>query len=205
MAKIRTVLWDVGGVLLTNGWDHGGRESLFQKFGIDREAFEERHPEANDAWERGLISIDEYLDRTLFYQPRSFTRDAFIAGMKAESQWLPNTAFRILQGLAASEKVVQGMLNNEARELNDYRIVTFGLRDFFQGFLSSCYIGMRKPETKMFRFAGDVFQTAPEETVFIDDRQGNVAAAAEVGMHAVHYTGPEQLEARLKQLGVCLS
>jgi putative hydrolase of the HAD superfamily len=205
MAAIRTVLWDIGGVLLTNGWDHREREQLFREFGIDKVAFEQRHPEANDQWEKGEISVGQYLDRVLFYEPRDFTPEQFLARMKDQSKWLENSAIEVLRSLSRSAQVSLGMLNNEARELNDYRIAKFGLRDLFQSFLSSCYVGMRKPDPKMFRLALDVFQTAPEETVFVDDRQGNADAAAALGIHAVTYAGPGQLRQELDRLGVSLS
>lgn len=204
MAAIRTVLWDIGGVLLTNGWDHCERDQLFREFGIDKNAYESRHPEANDAWEKGQITVWEYLDRVLFYEPRTFTPEQFLARMKDQSQWLSNTAIDVLRDLARSGRVALGMLNNEARELNDYRIEQFGLRELFQAFLSSCYIGMRKPDPRMFRLALDVFQTAPEETVFVDDRKGNADAAAALGIHAVTYQGPDQLRQELDRLGVSL-
>ena len=94
------------------------------------------------------------------------------------------------------------MLNNEARELNDYRIETFGLRGYFDFFFSSCYVGLRKPHAQIFRMALDVLQCEPGEVIFIDDRPGNVEAAAAVGMHAIRYQGSEQVARDLAALGI---
>lgn len=204
MAKIRTILWDVGGVLLTNGWDHTERADLFREFQIDRDEFEVRHEAVNDAWEKGEITVDEYLDHTLFYEPRDFTREAFFARMKDMSQWLPHTAIEIVRSLAGRDDVKVAMLSNESRELMDHRIESFGLDGDFSAYLVSAYVGLRKPEPAIFRLALDVMQSSPEETMFVDDRRENAAAASALGIHGVQYEGPEKLEAELKRLGISL-
>jgi putative hydrolase of the HAD superfamily len=201
MTEISTILWDVGGVLLTNGWDHGGRADVLARFGIDPAEFEERHPEANDAWEKGLITVDEYLQRTVFWKPRDFSAEEFFGAMKAESRILDNTALSILESISTSQDVDLGMLNNEARELNDYRMETFGLRGYFDFFFSSCYVGQRKPGLEIYRLALDVLQCDAEEVAFIDDRPPNVETAAALGIHAIRYKEPEQLERELASLG----
>ncbi len=198
MAAIRTILWDMGGVLLTNGWDHVQRYAVLEHFGLERDPFEERHPTANDEWEKGEIDAQEYLKRTVFYEPRNFTWQEFLEVMKLQSQMLHPGCFRILRALKASHEYKVGVLNNEATELNDYRIEHFGLRELFEYFLSSCYLGIRKPDVKIFLRGLQITQANPAETVFIDDREGNVSAAKAAGMKAIHFTGPEKL---IDQLG----
>ncbi|MCL5263317.1 MAG: HAD family phosphatase [Acidobacteria bacterium] len=205
MAKIRTILWDVGGVLLTNGWDHCERADLFREFQIDRDDFESRHEEVNDAWEKGEITVDEYLDQTLFYEPRSFTREEFIARMQDMSQWLPHTAIGLVRRLAVDDDLKLAMLSNESRELMEYRIHKFGLDQDFSAYLVSAYVGLRKPDPRIFQLALDVTQSTPEETIFVDDRRENAAAASALGIHGVHYEGPQRLEEELKRLGLKLS
>jgi len=201
MTEISTILWDVGGVLLTNGWDHGGREEILARFSVEPAEFEARHPEANDAWEKGLITVDEYLRRTVFWKPRDFSSEEFFEAMKSISRVLDNAALPILENISMSEDVDLGMLNNEARELNDYRIETFGLRGYFDFFFSSCYVGWRKPSPQIYHLALDVLQCDPEEVIFIDDRSANVEAAASLGIHAIRYKEPAQLERELTALG----
>src|SRR6201995_3297799 len=137
MAEISTVLWDVGGVLLTNGWDHVERAAVLQHFELDSTAFEQRHELTNDAWEKGFMTAEQYLLQTVFYEPRPFTPGAFLEEMKKQSELLPNGAMRILQELAASDELELTILNNEARELNDYRIEQFQFGRYFDVFLSS--------------------------------------------------------------------
>ncbi|MGB8538584.1 MAG: HAD family phosphatase [Acidobacteriaceae bacterium] len=202
MAEISTILWDVGGVLLTNGWDHLERAAVLEKFQVDSDAFEQRHELANDPWEKGLITAEEYLLRTVFYEPRPFTPADFLQAMKERSVLLPHTAMRILQELAASEEIELAMLNNEARELNDYRIEQFELGRYFDSFFSSCYVGLRKPDPKIFDLALDVLQRDPEEVAFIDDRQGNCDAAETLGIHAIRYIDEAQCVHALERLGL---
>ena len=202
MAEISTILWDVGGVLLTNGWDHLERAAVLRKFELDSDAFEQRHELANDPWEKGLITGEEYLLRTVFYEPRPFMPADFLQAMKERSVLLPHTAMRILQDLAASEEIELAILNNEARELNDYRIEHFELGRYFDSFFSSCYLGLRKPDPKIFHLALDVLQRDPEEVVFIDDRQGNCDAAEALGIHAVRYRDEAQCLQALDRLGL---
>jgi putative hydrolase of the HAD superfamily len=202
MTDISTILWDVGGVLLTNGWDHRERAAVLSRFNVNAAEFEERHPEANDAWEKGLITVEEYLHRTVFREPRSFSLEDFVEAMKAESRVLEDSALEILADLAATADVDLGILNNEARELNDYRIEEFGFRGYFDFFFSSCYVGLRKPDAQIYRLALDVLQCEPGEVVFIDDRAGNAEAAAALGIHAIHYQGSEGLAHALAELGI---
>jgi putative hydrolase of the HAD superfamily len=202
MAEISTLLWDVGGVLLTNGWDRTERAAVLEQFALDGVAFEQRHEIANDAWEKGLMTAEQYLLQTVFYEPRPFTPGAFLQAMKERSVLLPHGALRILQELAASEEVELAMLNNEARELNDYRIEHFEFGGYFDVFLSSCYLGLRKPDPKIFELALDVLQRDAEEVAFIDDRPGNCAAAEALGIHAIQYQDESQCAQALERLGL---
>jgi putative hydrolase of the HAD superfamily len=196
------ILFDVGGVLLTNGWDHCERAQVLEKFHLDKVAFEERHARLNDAWERDALSMREYLDQVLFYEPRPFTREDFTAAICAESAVLPDSGIGILEELAASGKCMVGALNNEARVPNDYRFQTFGLRNYFDIALSSCYLGLRKPHRAIYDRAVDILGRPAERILFIDDRLENVAAAQVVGLHAIRFSGADALRRELETLGV---
>lgn len=205
MDGISTILWDVGGVLLTNGWDHQQRDAVLARFGLDRADFDRRHAEIDQAWERDEIGVDEYLRRTVFFQPRTFSPAEFLDVMRAQSAVLPDSGIGILRQLAASQQYVLATVNNEARVLNEFRLKKFNLLDAFDAFFSSCYLGLRKPDRKIYQVALDVLQRDPERAVFIDDRPENVAAAASLGIHGIRYQGSEQLAAELAGLGVSLA
>jgi len=202
MFPFDVILFDVGGVLLTNGWDTRERTLVLDRFHLDRADFEARHLEPDHAWERGDIPLASYLDATVFYQPRPFTPDEFFAAMCAQSHPLPNGALGILSELAASNKCLLGALNNEARETNEYRFNTFGLRRYLQVALSSCYLGLRKPDIAIYRHALDILGRPPERILFIDDREENTAAAQQAGMKSIVFQGAAALRQELVSLGV---
>jgi putative hydrolase of the HAD superfamily len=202
MFPFDVILFDVGGVLLTNGWDHRERAAVVDQFQLDRVEFERRHAEANDPWERDAISAGQYLDATVFYEPRSFSKDEFMSAIFAQSKALPNGALGILSELVASHKYMLGVLNNEAREPNDYRFQSFGLRDQVDVAFSSCYLGLRKPGAAIYRRALDILGTPGQRTLFIDDRAENAAAAVSAGMQAICFTGADALRSNLQTLEV---
>jgi putative hydrolase of the HAD superfamily len=206
MFPFDVILFDVGGVLLTNGWDHRERAAAVAQFGLDASELEKRHTEVAPAWERGDISVDQYLDAAVFYEPRSFSRDDFFDFVLAQSQLLPDGAMPVLQELSASNgkmgNCMIGALNNEARETNEFRFGKFDLRRYFKVALSSCYVGLRKPDAPIYRRALDILGRAPQRILFIDDRPENVAGAAAAGMKAIRFTGEAALRGELKRLGV---
>ncbi|MGB8830863.1 MAG: HAD family phosphatase [Candidatus Sulfotelmatobacter sp.] len=201
MPGIRAIFWDVGGVLLTNAWDHRERENTIEHFQLDTAEFQARHEEAVSSFERGEISLDEYLNRTVFYNPRSFSREEFKEYMFSLSQPMPEV-LAFARSLAGSAKYLMGTINNESRELNGYRIKKFGLREIFRVFVSSCFVGLRKPESGIYRLAMEITQMDPENCCFIDDRELNLEAAAKLGMKTAQMKTLEQLRNDLRRLWV---
>ncbi len=201
MPAIRAIFWDVGGVLLTNAWDRTERTAALQHFCLDQEEFHDRHEMLVSSFERGKITLDEYLDRTVFYRSRSFTRDAFRDFMFSLSQPFPEV-LAFAQSLSDSGKYFMGTLNNESRELNNYRMEQFELRKIFRLFVSSCFVGFRKPEHDIFRLALETTQIPAEACCFIDDRSLNVESAAKMGMQTIEMQSLEQLRRALEKLGI---
>jgi putative hydrolase of the HAD superfamily len=201
LSAITTLFWDIGGVVLTNGWDRESRRAAAKAFELDWEDFQDRHDLSFPAFDSGQITLNQYLDRTLFYRPRSFTREEFTAFMFAQSQEYPDTR-AVLSNLARTEKYFIAAINNEPFELNQYRIEAFGLRKDFQIFFSSCYVYTRKPDEAIFRMALSVTQRPPEQCVFIDDRAINLENPRRLGMNVIHYKNAPQLLAELKSLGI---
>jgi putative hydrolase of the HAD superfamily len=203
LSAIRALFWDVGGVLLTNAWDRTQRTAALEHFGLDEEEFHDRHEMVVSSFERGKITLDEYLDRTVFYRARPFTREAFRDYMFSLSQPLPEVR-EFAQSLSDSGKYFMGTINNESRELNYYRIEQFGLRKIFRLFISSCFVGLRKPERDIYRLALETTQIPAEQCCFIDDRALNLECAAKLGMHTVEMQTPAQLRQDLAKLEVSL-
>jgi putative hydrolase of the HAD superfamily len=202
MLPFDVILFDVGGVLLTNGWDHKERATVIQRFNLDLSAFEARHPDANEAWEKDEITAEQYLDATVFYEPRKFSHQDFLNAIFAQSVPLEGSALPVLAELSSAGNYLLGSLNNEAREPNDYRFAQYGLRKHFEIAFSSCYVGLRKPHPQIYQRAIDILGKPAERILFIDDRQGNVDAAANSGLSAIRFTGEQDLRSQLQQLTV---
>ncbi|HXJ86507.1 MAG TPA: HAD family phosphatase [Candidatus Binatia bacterium] len=200
---IRALFWDVGGVLLTNAWDHTQRSQALKHFELDEEEFRDRHEMVVSSFERGKITLNEYLDRTVFYRQRSFTREAFTEYMYSLSQPFPEV-LRFAQSLADSGKYLMGTINNESRELNYYRIEKFGLCKMFRLFFSSCFVGLRKPEDGIYRLALEITQIPAKECCFIDDRALNLECAGKLGMHTIEMDSLDKLRNDLTKIDVNL-
>ena len=182
--KIKVIFMDIGGVLLTNGWGHESRQKAAQVFDFDYQEMEILHNFIYNVFEIGSISLDEYLDTVLFHTDRDFLKDEFIAFMYAQSQELP----QLLEWLKIWKQhtvLPVFALSNESRELNDFRIETFHLRELFDGFFSSCYLKMRKPDPRIFIRAMEIAQVAPNECLYFDDRTMLVNAAKKLGMNTI--------------------
>lgn len=195
------VLFDVGGVLGTNAWDGEQRAEAVAKFGLDNDDFQYRHEEMVGAFESGEVSLDEYLAVTVFCAPRSFSPDDFRRFMFAQSVAWPDS-IAIARELAGSGQVRLATLNNESEELNRYRIDSFGLRDIFPAFFTSCWLGVRKPTRHMYERVLGMTQADPARTVFIDDRLQNLAPAASLGVQTLHFTTAQKLRTDLDARGL---
>ena len=200
MTEISALLWDNGGVILTNGWDRNSRRAAVEKFHLDWADFEDRHELMLNAFETGRATLDQYLRRTVFYRERSFTPEDFKRFMFEQSQPFAQP-LEFLGQLVQPQRYLMAALNNESLEINEYRIQKFNLRQYFQSFFSSCYLGVRKPEEQIYKLALKISQREPNECVFIDDRGLNLECARELGMHAILFSDPSTLRQELAEIG----
>ncbi|HXN65624.1 MAG TPA: HAD family phosphatase [Candidatus Acidoferrales bacterium] len=201
MSGIAALFWDVGGVILTNGWDTPSRKAAVEKFRLDWNDFEKRHAPANEAFETGKASLDEYLARTIFYQPRAFSAEDFKNFMFSESRKLPES-YEFVKQMAAAGRYPMAAINNEGAEINAYRIAQFDLRGLFRLFFSSCYMHVRKPDPAIFRMTLGVTQHEPEDCIFVDDREENLEGARKAGLRTARFENVAQLKVELQKLGV---
>jgi putative hydrolase of the HAD superfamily len=189
------LFFDIGGVLGTNGWDREQRLRAIERFDLDPE-FESRHDELAGDWEIGRLTLAEYLESAVFFTPRSFTPGEFTAFMFAQSEPFLDT-IAIARRVAVRGEVTLMTLNNESDELNLHRIRSFGLRDIFSAFFSSCWLGVRKPSRTIFDRALNIAQVAANDVLFVDDREQNLVPARALGFETHHYTGAASLEREL--------
>ena len=200
---ITTIFFDIGGVLLTDGWGHDSRRAAADHFGLDWEEYRDRHEKVAHAIETNRMTLDQYLNRAVFYRPRSFTRQEFRGFIFAQSQPKPES-IEIAKQLAASKTSFMATINNEILELNSYRLEKFGLRAIFPVFFSSCFLGLRKPDEAIYRTALQITQRNAGECIFIDDREVNLECPREMGFKTILFREADQLRSQLHELGVTL-
>lgn len=199
MSEIRHIFFDIGGVLGSNGWDHEQRERAIARFDLNSEDFEWRHKEVVSDWEKGRMTLDEYLDIAVFHTARGFSREEFIEFMHSQS--IPNDgAIEIARRLSRQSGYTLMTMNNEAEELNTHRIEKFGISPIFEAFLSSCWLAVRKPMRRFYHRGLGIAHAEATTSLFIDDRQQNLISAGTLGMNVVHFKSAEQLRSDLERI-----
>ena len=201
MSSATTLFFDLGGVLLTNGWDTGSRRKAAETFGLDYPEFQTRHEMLKTAFETGRLSIDAYIKKAVFFRARSFSPADFRQFMFEQSKPLGET-LEWVRELRRSGNCRLFTLNNESRELHESRVKTFQLDSIFQGFLTSCYLGFAKPDEDIYLAALGIASCDRANAIFIDDRSLNVEPALALGLNAHHFETLEGLRAYLKERGI---
>jgi putative hydrolase of the HAD superfamily len=199
--KITCLFVDIGGVLLTNGWDHFARERAAAHFKLDIKEMEGRHHLTFDTYEEGKITLEEYLDRVVFFEKRPFTRAQFRTFMFAQSKPYPEMLDLVRQ-LKERYQLKIAVVSNEARELNTHRIRTFRLKEYVDFFISSCYVHLRKPDAEIFRLALDIAQVPAARIVYIENTPLFVQVAQGLGIRSILHTDHKTTRNQLAALGL---
>ncbi|HVN16891.1 MAG TPA: HAD family phosphatase [Anaerolineales bacterium] len=202
-SPITTLFLDIGGVLLTNGWDRQARAQAAETFHVDFKEMDERHHLTFDTYEEGKLSLKEYLERVIFFEKRSFSVDEFRDFMFSRSQPYQGM-IKLIHSLKTRHGIKTVAVSNEGRELTRYRIQTFKLDEVIDTFVSSCFVHFRKPDLDIFRMALDISQAAPEQVAYIDDRSLFVEVAKELGIHGIHHTNYQTTQKSLADMGLQL-
>jgi putative hydrolase of the HAD superfamily len=201
---ITHAFFDIGGVLATNGWDRNDRREASELFGLDYDDYTRRHDETVAAFEEGRLTLDEYLDRTVFVRPRSFTPEDFKRFMYQQSRANAD-ALAVARDLASTKSVRMCIASNESEELSRYRLRLLGLTEIFDTFLASCWIGVRKPAPDFFERCLEITAARAEQSVFVDDREENIAGAAAFGLKVILFQSADQLRRALAACGLELN
>lgn len=199
--SIKALFLDIGGVLLTNGWDRHARERAAANFKLEPAAMEELHHLTFDAYEEGKLTLEAYLDRVVFYRARPFSRAQFRRFMFAQSKPYPGM-ISLVRGLKAKYGLKLAVVSNEGRELNSYRVRKFGLASFVDLFISSCFVHLRKPDTDIFRLALDIAQVPARQAVYIENTPMFARVAEGLGIRSVLHSDLGATRARLAALGL---
>ena len=184
--EIKTLFLDIGGVLLTNGWDRYARQKAVKKFKLDPDELSDRHSIFFETYEAGKLTLKEYVDNVIFYEPRKFSENDLMNFIFQQSKVLTGS-IEYFMAIKKKYKINILALSNEGRELNEYRVKMFKLDKLFDLFISSCYVHLRKPDKDIFRMACDISFTEPRHALFIDDRIIHVQIAGSLGINAIQF------------------
>jgi putative hydrolase of the HAD superfamily len=198
---VKALFLDVGGVLLTNGWDRRMRAEAAKLFRLDYTEMNERHHLTFDTYEEGKLTLEEYLDRVIFHQQRSFSRDEFREFMFAQSRSY-SEMIKLVRELKARHGLKIVVISNEGRELTVHRIQKFNLTEFVDFFVSSCFVHFRKPDADIFRMALDMAQVPQDRAVYVDDRAMFVEVAQGLGFRGIVHKSYETTRDTLAKLGL---
>ena len=201
--RVTTLFLDIGNVLLTNGWDRHMRVNAAARFKLDLDEMNERHHLTFDTYEEGKLSLDEYLDRVVFYEKRPFTKEDFKDFLFAQSKPFPEMIDLICR-LKARYHLKVAVVSNEGRELTEHRIAKFRLADFIDFFIASCFVHYRKPDADIYRIALDIAQVAPDCVAYVEDRAMFVDVAAGLGIHGIVHKSFELTRDALAVMGLIL-
>jgi putative hydrolase of the HAD superfamily len=201
---ISCVFLDIGGVLLTDGWDHHARKRAATNFKLDFAEMEERHHLTSDTYEEGRITLAEYLSRVVFYSKRPFTRAQFRRFMFAHSKPYPEMIELVAQ-LKTRHGLKIAVVSNEGRELNAHRIRAFKLGTFVDAFISSCFVHVRKPDTEIFRLALDIAQVPVRKVLYVENTPMFVQIAEGLGIRSILHTDYRSTSAKLASFGFGLN
>jgi HAD superfamily hydrolase (TIGR01509 family) len=198
---ITTLFVDIGGVLLTDGWDHHARKRAAANFKLELAEMEDRHHRICDTYEEGKLTLEEYLDQVVFYRKRPFSRAQFRRFMFAQSKPYPQMIELVAQ-LKVRHKLKIAVVSNEGRELNAYRIRKFKLDGFVDSFISSCFVHFRKPDADIFRLALDIAQTPARHVVYIENTPMFVQIAEGLGIRSILHMDYRSTCTKLASLGL---
>ena len=203
LPKFRALFLDIGGVLLTNGWDTAIRRKAAEYFGLNADEMNERHHLTFDTYEAGKLSLDAYLNRVIFYKDRPFSKKDFTSYMYEQTQPF-DEMISLVRNLKEKYHLKLVAVSNEGRELTIYRINNFGLTQILDAFVSSCFVHFRKPDEDIYKIALDISQVSPEEGIYIDDRHLFIEVANSLGLTGIHHTGYEHTRQELSKMGLSL-
>jgi putative hydrolase of the HAD superfamily len=198
---VTTLFLDIGGVLLSNGWGHESRKAAADFFKLNYNEMQDRHKLTMVTYEEGKLTLNEYLNRIVFYQKRLFTHSQFREFMFAQTT--PHLEMiEFIQQLKEKYQLKIAVVNNEARELNEYRIKKFKLNQFVDFFISSCFVHFRKPDADIFRIALDIAQVPIQKVVYIEDMQMFVDVASDLGIRSIHHKNYSSTSAEMAMMGL---
>jgi len=189
--KIKTVLWDMGGVILRTE-DSSFRRKWAEILKIDEKLLPKLvfdNEKAQDATV-GLITDNElwswiYSQFGLSLEDGAQFRKDFFSGDNMDWDLLKQ-----IQALRSQCKT--GLLSNAWMDARQSLGTKYPGWDVFDYIFFSAEIHLKKPDPKIYQYVTDFMRVLPEETIFVDDQLENVEAANQFGTHGIRFHNSEQ-------------
>ena len=199
---MKAVIFDLGGVLI----DWNPRYLYGPLFGTDVGAMEDFlarvcPPEWNRQLDAGVPFAEAVAQRQ-----REFPEHAELIAL-----WKDGWAQMLRDAIPETVQILAGLrrrghrlvaLTNWSAETFPVARSRFAFLGWFEDIVVSGEERMVKPDPRIFRLALDRNRLEAGDTVFIDDLMPNVAAAAALGLDAVHFRGADALREALEARGL---
>ncbi len=202
-SSITTLFLDIGGVLLTNGWDTALRKKTAENFHVNYEELDHRHRVTYDTYEQGKMPLDTYLQQIIFFETRDFSAADVTRFILEQAKPYQDT-IDLVRRLKAVYGLRIAVVSNEGREIAQDRIARFHLKEFVDFFIVSAFVHFRKPDLDIYRLALDVAQVRPEEVAYIEDRPLLCEVASSLGIQSVLNRSSSETRKLLGDLGLAL-
>lgn len=199
MSDIQAVFWDLGGVILRTE-DRTKRDHWEQRLGmepreLDRFIFAGEMGQKAALGKASAEQVWEWVghELNLSHEDRQQMIRDFWRGDDIDVELV-----RYIRGLRA--QFLNGLISNAWLELRGQLVDHWHIDDAFDDLVISAEVGLAKPDPAIYRLALDRLEVQAEQAVFIDDFESNIAAASDLGMHAVLFRNREQAIADVDKL-----
>jgi putative hydrolase of the HAD superfamily len=198
--RLKGIIFDFGGVLSSH-LPLEAQEQLCRIAGIDLEALKPDYIGFRQEYDRGAVSAAQYWQSVL--GPHGVTPDEQMLGRLIEADvggWT-----RINDEMISFIRSVRpgisrlGILSNMNVDCLHFIEENFLWLDMFDSRVFSCDVNLIKPEPPIYEYCLRSMGLAPNECLFLDDSQENTAAAAEAGIHSLHFKSVSFFRDELKE------
>ncbi|MBI1244222.1 MAG: HAD-IA family hydrolase [Alphaproteobacteria bacterium] len=199
--KPNTVIFDLGGVLIDWNPRYLYRKILKDEAEIDRFLSDVCTHDWNVAQDAGRTIAEAVAEATARHPDKADLIHAFYERFEEMLGGSIAGTVAILEELHSKGTPLYALTNWSAETFPIGRR-RFDFLSLFRHITVSGELKLAKPDPAIYRHALAAANRAAKECVFIDDSPKNVAAARDIGIHALHFTSPDALRGALSELGI---